>query len=119
MINDFKANLGAVLCESTRLSDRRSPISRLINPCGEPEQTADRGDEVLMRLKHQEIEADLDIVSSEGLLTADAIIAEVRRLEADLLVLGAQAEGGIRQWFQNSVSRQVLADASIPLLIAN
>ena len=72
-----------------------------------------------MRLKHQEIEADLDIVSSEGLLTADAIIAEVRRLEADLLVLGAQAEGGIRQWFQNSVSRQVLADASIPLLIAN
>ena len=77
------------------------------------------GDEVLVRLKHQGIEADLDRVSSEGLLTADAIIAEVRRLGADLLILGAQAEGGIRQWFQNSVSRQILADAKMPIMIAN
>lgn len=52
-------------------------------------------------------------------MTADAIIAEVNRLDADLLVMGAQAEGGLRQWFQSSVSRQVLADANIPLLIAN
>ena len=77
------------------------------------------GDEVLVRLKHQGIEADLDRVSSEGLLTADAIIAEVRRLGADLLILGAQAEGGIRQWFQNSVSRQILTDAKMPIMIAN
>lgn len=77
------------------------------------------GDEVLIRLKHHGIEADLDRVSGDGLVTADAIIAEVRRLRADLLVLGAQAEGGLRQWFQSSVSRQVLADAKIPLLIAN
>lgn len=60
-----------------------------------------------------------DMVASDGLMTADAIIAEVNRLGADLLGLGAQAEGGLRQWFHSSVSRQVLADANIPLLIAN
>lgn len=77
------------------------------------------GDEVLIRLEHQGIEANLDRVSSEGLLTADAIMAEVHRLGPDLLVLGAQAEGGLRQWLQNNTSRQVIADAKIPLLIAN
>lgn len=77
------------------------------------------GDEVLVRLKRHGIEAELVRVASEGLKTADAIIAEVRRLGADLLVMGAQAEGGLRQWFQSSVSRKVLADAKIPLLIAH
>jgi nucleotide-binding universal stress UspA family protein len=77
------------------------------------------GDEVLTRLEHYGISAELDRVASDGFMTADAIIAEVNRLGADLLVMGAQAEGGLRQWFHSSVSRQVLADANIPLLIAN
>ena len=77
------------------------------------------GDDVLRRLKHQGIASSLDRVASKDLMTADAIIAEVTRLSADLLVMGAQAEGGLRQWFQSNVSRQVLADANIPLLIAN
>lgn len=77
------------------------------------------GAEVLARLKHHGIEGELLRVASEGLKTADAITAQVRRLGADLLVMGAQAEGGLRQWFQSSVSRKVLADAKIPLLIAH
>lgn len=77
------------------------------------------GDDVLTRLKHHGIAPTLDRVASDGLMTAAAIIAEVKRLGADLLVMGAQAEGGLRQWFQSSVSRGVLADANIPLLIAN
>ena len=35
------------------------------------------------------------------------------------LVMGAQAEGGLRQWLQGSVSRKVLADAKLPLFIAH
>jgi len=77
------------------------------------------GDDVLTRLKHHGIAPTLDRVASDGLMTAAAIIAEVKRLGADLLVMGAQAEGGLRQWFQSRVSRGVLADANIPLLIAN
>ncbi len=77
------------------------------------------GDEIVMRLKHHGIDAGLVRVASEGLSTADAITAEVGRLNADLLVMGAQAEGGLMQWFKSSVSRKVLADAKLPLLIAH
>ena len=89
----------------------------------QPLRTAGRdyrpGDEVLLRLRHFGVEAGLVRVASEGLTTADAITAEVKRLQADLLVIGAQAEGGLRQWLSSSVSRKVLADARLPLLIAH
>ncbi len=54
------------------------------------------GDEILLRLQHHGISPALVRVASEGLSTAEAIVAEIHRLDADLLVMGAQAEGGLR-----------------------
>ena len=35
-------------------------------------------------------------MESEGLATTDAITAEIKRLQADMLVVVAQVEGGLR-----------------------
>lgn len=82
-------------------------------------KAAQFGDDLLARLKRYGIDADLVSVASEGMNTARAIAAEVDRLNADLLVMGAQAEGGFRQWFLSSVSRELLTDAKRPLLLAH
>lgn len=77
------------------------------------------GDGLLAKLAHNGISAELMRVTSDHLGTAKAITTEVGRVGADLLVMGAQAEGGLRQWLQGSVSRKVLADAKLPLFIAH
>lgn len=77
------------------------------------------GDGILAKLAHNGISAELMRVTSDHLGTAKAITTEVGRVGADLLVMGAQAEGGLRQWLQGSVSRKVLADAKLPLFIAH
>jgi nucleotide-binding universal stress UspA family protein len=73
----------------------------------------------MARLQHHGISPALVRVASEGLSTAEAIVAEIHRLGADLLVMGAQAEGGMRQWFAGSTSRKVLAEADFAMLIAH
>lgn len=77
------------------------------------------GDELLERLKHFGVDADPVHVVSEERSTAEALGAEVARLRADLLVMGAQGKGGFRQWFLSSVSREILGDAKLPLLVAH
>lgn len=77
------------------------------------------GDEIMARLQHQGLFPILTRVASDGLGTAEAIVAEVHRLDADLLVMGAQAEGGLRQWLGSSTSRRVLAEADFAMLIAH
>lgn len=75
--------------------------------------------DVMRRLENHGIIAKLTNVTSKGMSRAEAIIEESKRADSDLLIMGGQAEGGLRQWFQDSVSRKVLADADIALLIAH
>jgi nucleotide-binding universal stress UspA family protein len=77
------------------------------------------GDDLLARLGHHGIEADLVSVASEEMNTAEAIAAEVDLLHPDVLVMGAQAEGGFRQWLLGSVSRELLTEAKPTLLLAH
>ena len=111
----LNASLHAV---ETRQKGAPRPERRAVCAAGRPRRST-TGAEVLARLKHYGIEGELVRAASEGLKTADAITAQIGKLGADLLVMGAQKEGGLRQWFQSSVSRKVLADAKISLLIAH
>ncbi|ANW00888.1 universal stress protein [Bradyrhizobium icense] len=82
-------------------------------------ESVQSGDDLLARLSHYGIDADLVSVASKEMNTAQAIAAEVDQLDADLLVMGAQAQGGFRQWFLSSVSRELLTDLRRPLLLAH
>jgi nucleotide-binding universal stress UspA family protein len=73
----------------------------------------------MSHLDHHKVNCVLARVTSGEMKTFEAILAETAKNEAQLLVMGAQAEGGLMQWFRGSVSRQVLSAAPIPLFLAH
>jgi nucleotide-binding universal stress UspA family protein len=77
------------------------------------------GDELVTHLSHHGVKAKLSRVARDELRTSDAILAEVTRMKSELLVMGAHAEGGIMSWFRSDVARDVVAAASIPVLMAH
>jgi nucleotide-binding universal stress UspA family protein len=77
------------------------------------------GADILLHLQRHGVEAKVVHISKEEMKTADAILTECKRLGADMLVMGAQAEGGVLQWFKGSVSRDVVARTEIPVLLAH
>lgn len=74
---------------------------------------------IISHLEHHNVKCRLARVESGEMKTFEAILAETALNNAQLLVMGAQAEGGLMQWFKGSVSRQVLAAAPIPLFVAH
>jgi nucleotide-binding universal stress UspA family protein len=102
------------------LREAGSVTAVLVNqPIRRAGESSQRGDDLLQRLGHYGIDARSVHVTSEEKSTADALGAEVARLNADLLVMGAQADGGFRRWFLGSVSREIINDTKLPLLIAH
>lgn len=77
------------------------------------------GADLLIHLQRHGVEAKVVHIAKEEMKTADAILTECKRLGADMLVMGAQAEGGVLQWFKGSVSRDVVARTEIPVLLAH
>lgn len=77
------------------------------------------GDDVLLYLTRHGVKAKVARVAKETLKTSEAILAEAKRQNADLLVMGAQAEGGVLQWLRGSVSRDLVSKTFLPLLMAH
>lgn len=51
--------------------------------------------------------------------TADALLNEVKRLDVDLVVLGAYGHSRFREWITGGVTRRFLADCPAPMLMAH
>lgn len=66
-------------------------------------------------------EAKADGVDADALLiqgpTADTIISEAARLNAELVVMGSHGRGALYRAFVGSVSEQVLRDSKVPVLV--
>jgi len=77
------------------------------------------GADIMLHLRRHGVEAKLVRIAKEEMKTAEAILTECRRLGAEMLAMGAQAEGGVLQWLKGSVSRDVVARTEIPLLMAH
>lgn len=77
------------------------------------------GADIMLHLQRHGVEAKVVHIAKEEMKTAEAILTESKRLGADMLVMGAQAEGGVLQWFKGSVSRDVVARTEIPVLLAH
>jgi nucleotide-binding universal stress UspA family protein len=98
---------------------RKVTVVLVDQPLRRAGETRRPGDDVISHLEHHGVSASLSRVTREQLKTSEAILAEAARMGSDLLVMGAQAEGGLLQWFRGSVSREVLATSSIPLFMAH
>ena len=77
------------------------------------------GDDIVNHLNRHGVKATLSRVTSADLSISQAILTEVGRTKTQLLVIGAQADGGLLQWLQGSIARETFAASQIPLLIAH
>jgi nucleotide-binding universal stress UspA family protein len=79
-----------------------------------------------LREEHRAIQAIADKLSGKGLSiegllvqgpTTESILAEVTKLEADLIVLGSHKHGFLYQSFFGSVTNSVLKKVEVPTLV--
>lgn len=70
------------------------------------------------RLALHHIEADSKLISG-GKLPGESLLREAEALEADLIVMGAYGHSRLRQFIVGGVTRRLLAEARIPLLMAH
>ncbi|MFZ3241449.1 MAG: universal stress protein [Pseudolabrys sp.] len=59
------------------------------------------------------------IVERDGRNTGEAILAAAQSLGCDLLIKGAYTQSRLRQWIFGGATQHVLANAALPVLLAN
>ena len=83
------------------------------------EADALRGNDAVQHLRHHGINAVKYRVTGEEDETADALIAECRRLDANLLVMGSYGHSRLHELLPGSTTSRVLRRSPFPLLIAH
>lgn len=73
--------------------------------------------EELLDLEH--ITYRVQLVSRDGESLGDQIVTEARKLDADLLVMGAYRHNEFIEWLLGGTTRHVLAHCDLPLLLAH
>ena len=77
------------------------------------------GEEVAAHLMRDGLNATARTVPAKGRSAATTLLAEARALGADLLVKGAFTRSRLQQMIFGGTTRQILAEADLPLLIAH
>ncbi|VVS96570.1 universal stress protein [Rhizobium sp. EC-SD404] len=77
------------------------------------------GFDVASYLAHHDISADVAIVDSKGRDAGLVLLSKARDLNADLLVMGAYGHSRLLEWIIGGSTREVLANADLPVLLAH
>ncbi len=85
----------------------------------EVEDEAMIGTEAVNHLKHHGIEATLHHPKKRSGDVGAALIAEARKQEADLIVMGGYGHSRLREWLLGGVTYELLHQAPVSLLIAH
>jgi len=77
------------------------------------------GDELLTYLSCQDITATLSIMDTRSRSVPEALLANARELGVDLLVLGGYSRHRLREVIMGGVTRHLLAESDIPVLMVH
>jgi len=77
------------------------------------------GDDLLTYLSCHSITATLNIMDTRTRSVPEALLANARELDADLLVLGGYSRHRIREVIMGGVTRHLLAESDIPILMVH
>jgi len=76
------------------------------------------GEQLARYLQRNGVSCEAITVSPEGRSTGEAILANAASLKCDLLIKGAYTQSRLRQMIFGGATRHILANATIPVLMA-
>jgi nucleotide-binding universal stress UspA family protein len=94
----------------------RITVLTVIGGTGVPGPSAEQ---LIRHLQRNGIVAALMKVELDGRNTGEAILAAAQSLGCDLLVKGAYTQSRLRQWIFGGATQHILANAALPVLLAN
>jgi nucleotide-binding universal stress UspA family protein len=78
-----------------------------------------RAADVAAHLARHGAQVEVGAVDGKGATTASVLLGEARRIGADLIVMGAYGHSRFREWVLGGVTRDMIAQSDIPLLLAH
>ncbi len=94
----------------------RVTILTVIGGTGVPGPSAEQ---LIRYLRRNGVVAESMRVELDGRSTGEAILASAQSLGCDLLIKGAYTQSRLRQWIFGGATQHVLANAALPVLLAN
>ena len=89
----------------------------------DPEEDADieLAEDLVGHLERHGLHANMRVIRHEisTLSVSDTLLAQVAELEADLLVMGAYGHSRLREMILGGVTRDILRDMNVPVLMAH
>jgi nucleotide-binding universal stress UspA family protein len=89
----------------------------LVNP--EEEADIDDADQLVAHLARHGLNASKRVVQQDILAVSDTILAQIASLGADLLVMGAYGHSRLREMILGGVTRDVLRNMNVPVLMSH
>jgi nucleotide-binding universal stress UspA family protein len=77
------------------------------------------GNDAVTHLKHHGVKASLHHARPRDGDVGATLIAEARRLQADLIVMGGYGHSRLREWLLGGATYALLHNSPVPLLVAH
>jgi nucleotide-binding universal stress UspA family protein len=89
----------------------------------DPEEDADieLGEDLVVHLERHGLHARTHVIRHDlaTLSVSDTLLAQVAELDADLLVMGAYGHSRLREMILGGVTRDILRNTNVPVLMAH
>jgi nucleotide-binding universal stress UspA family protein len=108
------------MAEAMPYLDRARAVTVVVVDAFPPvEEWALLGSDAVAHLKRHGIEAALHRVKNHNGSVGATLIAEAKRLKADLIVIGGYGHSRLREWLLGGVTYELLHKAPIQLIVAH